>query len=44
MTDIVSYALPFDPLSRPISKILVGRKVREIFNYREKVLKKYFNK
>jgi len=38
MTDIVNYALPFDPLSRPLNRLLVGKKVREIFEFRKKVL------
>jgi len=42
MEDIVSYALPFDPLSRPLNKPLVGKKVKKIFEFREEVLKKLF--
>ena len=42
MQDIVSYALPFDPISRPVNKLLVGEKVKKIFEYREEVLKKTF--
>ena len=42
MTDIVSYALPFDPLSRPINSLLVEKKVKEIFKFREKKLMKLF--
>jgi len=38
MTDIVSYALPFDPFSRPINSLLVEKKVKEIFKFREKRL------
>ncbi len=38
MTDIVNYALPFDPLSRPLNELLVGKKVREIFEYRKNLL------
>lgn len=40
MEDIVTYALPFDPLSRPINRFFVGNKVNEIFKFREEVLKK----
>ena len=42
MTDIVSYALPFDPLSRPINSLLVEKKVKEIFKFREKKLEVLF--
>lgn len=42
MQDIVSYALPFDPISRPLNKLIVGNKVKKIFEYREEVLKKMF--
>ena len=42
MEDIVTYALPLDPLSRPINSIIVGNKVKEIFKYREKVLSELF--
>ena len=42
MEDIVTYALPFDPLSRSVNNLLVGKKVKEIFDYREKVLSKLF--
>jgi ligand-binding SRPBCC domain-containing protein len=42
MTDIVNYALPFDPFSRPINSLLVEKKVKEIFLFREKKLKELF--
>jgi ligand-binding SRPBCC domain-containing protein len=42
MTDIVSYALPLDPLSRPINSLLVEKKVKEIFKFREKKLEELF--
>ena len=42
MEDIVNYALPFDPISRPLNKLLVGNKVKKIFEFREEVLKKIF--
>ena len=38
MIDIVDYALPFDPFSRPINSLLVEKKVKEIFKFREKKL------
>ena len=42
MEDIVTYALPLDPLSRPFNKLFVGTKVKEIFTFREEVLNKLF--
>ena len=42
MTDIVNYALPFDPLSRPLNSLLVEKKVKEIFRFREKRLEVLF--
>ena len=44
MTDVVNYALPFDPLSRPLNNILVGKKIEEIFSFRKGVLENLFNK
>jgi ligand-binding SRPBCC domain-containing protein len=38
MTDIVNYALPFDPFSRFVNSLLVEKKVKEIFKFREKTL------
>lgn len=43
MTDIVNYALPFDPFSRVLNNILVGKKVKEIFEFRKEVLEKLFS-
>ncbi len=42
MEDIVTYALPLDPLSRPFNNLFVGKKVKEIFEFREEVLNKLF--
>jgi ligand-binding SRPBCC domain-containing protein len=42
MTDIVNYALPFDLLSRPLNELLIRKKVKEIFKFREKVLVNLF--
>ena len=42
MEDIVTYALPLDPLSRPLNSLFVGKKIKEIFKFREEVLKKLF--
>jgi hypothetical protein len=43
MEDIVTYALPLDPLSRPFNNLFVGKKIKEIFEFREEVLNKFFN-
>ena len=42
MEDIISYALPLDPFSRPINSLFVGKKVEEIFKFREQVLNTLF--
>ena len=42
MSDIVNYALPFDPFSRPLNNIIVGKKINEIFEFRKKVLENLF--
>jgi ligand-binding SRPBCC domain-containing protein len=42
MTDIVNYALPLDPFSRPLNGLIVRKKVEEIFAFREDVLKNLF--
>jgi ligand-binding SRPBCC domain-containing protein len=42
MEDIVTYALPLDPLSRPFNKLFVRTKVKEIFKFRGEVLYKFF--
>ena len=42
MTDIVNYALPLDPLSKPLNKLIVKKKIEKIFEFREEVLKKFF--
>jgi len=42
MTDIVNYALPFDPISRPINSLLVKNRVGKIFKFREKKLEDLF--
>jgi ligand-binding SRPBCC domain-containing protein len=43
MTDIVNYALPFDPFSRPINSLIVKNRVRDIFKFREKKLETLFS-
>jgi ligand-binding SRPBCC domain-containing protein len=42
MKDIVSYALPLDPLSRLLNNILVEKKVEEIFSFRKGLLEDLF--
>ncbi|RPI73704.1 MAG: hypothetical protein EHM47_05545 [Ignavibacteriales bacterium] len=42
MTDIVNYAIPFDPLSRPL-RFIVGKKVNSIFEFRRNAVKEIFN-
>ena len=44
MTDTINYALPFDPFSRVFNTILVGKKIKEIFEFRKEVINKKFNK
>jgi len=43
ITDIVNYALSFDPFSRIINSFLVEKRVREIFRFREKKLELLFH-
>ena len=42
ITDIVNYALPLDPISRPLNTILVEKKVKGIFKFRKNVIKDLF--
>jgi ligand-binding SRPBCC domain-containing protein len=42
MHDLISYALRFDPASRPINYFIVKRKLDMIFDYRRKVLREKF--
>jgi len=42
MEDIVNYALPLDPLSRPIHNLLVIKKIEKIFEFRKNVLSDLF--
>ena len=43
MDDIIHYAIPFDPLSRPLNEIVVNKKIKQIFLFREQVINKLFN-
>lgn len=42
MEDIVSYAVPFGFIGRVANKLLISKKINEIFNYRRKILEKMF--
>ena len=42
MSDIVSYQPPFGMVGDMINKFLIQKKLKEIFDYREKVLKQLF--
>ena len=44
MTDIVNYAAPFDPISRPIENTIVKKRVEMIFDFRFKKLEEMFGK
>ena len=43
MTDIVTYAPPMGILGRIANTLIIQNKLREIFNYREAAVDKYFN-
>ena len=40
--DLVHYALPFDPLSRPLHPLLVAPRLRLIFEFRRRALEERF--
>lgn len=42
MTDMVSYALPFDPFSRILNALMVRKKLDEIFRFRLEYLQEKF--
>jgi ligand-binding SRPBCC domain-containing protein len=42
MRDLVHYALPFDPLSRPLHDLVVLQRLQEIFAFRYKTLAQRF--
>lgn len=44
MTDILHYAIPYGVIGRATNKILVGKQIRKIFDYREKAINKMFGK
>lgn len=41
-TDLIHYALPFDPFSRPMHGLLVRAQLDRIFSFRREALKKHF--
>ena len=42
MEDIVTYAVPFGFIGSIINKLIISKKINEIFNYRRKVLETMF--
>lgn len=43
MEDIVSYAVPFGLAGRVMNKLVIERKIKEIFDFRSTILNKLFN-
>ena len=43
MQDLVNYQLPLGVIGKLVNYLLVKRKIKSIFDYREEALKKYFN-
>ncbi len=44
MKDILHYRIPFGVFGKLVNKVLVGKKVKQIFDYRYKVLEERFGK
>jgi ligand-binding SRPBCC domain-containing protein len=44
MTDILNYAIPFGVIGRFTNKVYVGKKVKNIFDYRVKAVEELFRK
>lgn len=44
MTDILNYAIPFGVIGRLTNKVYVGKKVKNIFDYRVKAVEELFGK
>jgi ligand-binding SRPBCC domain-containing protein len=42
MTDILNYAIPFGVIGRLSNKVLVGKQIKKIFEYREKAINEMF--
>lgn len=42
MEDIISYAVPFGFIGNIVNKIIIAKKINEIFSFRRKVLEKMF--
>jgi ligand-binding SRPBCC domain-containing protein len=43
MTDILHYEIPLGWIGRIVNRIMVGKRVDQIFNYRSEVLKSFFS-
>ncbi|WP_233268923.1 SRPBCC family protein [Mucilaginibacter lacusdianchii] len=43
MTDILHYAIPYSVAGTLANKLLVNRKINQIFKYREKAINQFFN-
>lgn len=44
MTDILHYAIPYSVIGTIANNVFVGKKVRDIFKYRTKVIEEMFGK
>ena len=44
VTDIITYVPPFGFIGKILNKILIKKKVEDIFDYRERILEDMFNK
>ena len=44
VTDIITYVPPFGFIGKILNKILIKKKVEDIFDYRERILEDIFNK
>ncbi|OOQ58649.1 SRPBCC family protein [Mucilaginibacter pedocola] len=42
MTDLLHYAIPFGPIGRLTNAVMVGKKVRKVFEFRKKAVKDIF--
>ena len=44
MTDILHYAIPYSIIGRLANKVFVGKKLKEVFDYRVKAIEELFGK
>jgi ligand-binding SRPBCC domain-containing protein len=44
MTDLLHYAIPYGPIGRITNKILVGKQVKKVFEFRTKAVEEIFGK